>query len=584
MDLNPTPQREKVSADPAPPPVPRKSKASIINILGLLLIIDATLMLSMRVPGMIEANSVFGPRPSPKNIYDLLSTALLFFSSFGLLMRKPWARMLILCLMLFSLVEGIFDFVFFSSLLDFSYQAGDPDSFLTWHSFQILAACLVYTFFIAMLFTRKVKAEFGLRADGQPSKGITPRQLVQSLRERIGPLDWRNIAGWAGAVLVLGLGVWSVLSAVRVPRSRPSNPGRMVWTGMGNLGRTGSVPGRGVHEPDELLWKKSGFSRNGGYLLAAGDMIYGTNNKRLYALDASTGELKWIFSGNPVSSDPLLIDDTVFVGSDIGALYAIDAARGQEKWRYQTGKGLFKLNMTPIATAPVSDGGAVYFGNALGYLYAVDLASKKELWKFKAGGPIVSSPAIDEDTVYFGSGDKNLYAIRLLDGKKKWAYRSKQPIYSTPVVSGDQVLYRNENGTVIVLDARTGEEQWSFPSSFPAPSTNRSSPAVVNETVYVGDKEGRFSALDLASGSLRWQFTAGAPIAGTPVVADGIVYFGCADGNLYALDAATGTERWRYAADAAVESPPAIGDFVVIFCDVYGTMYAVAENGEATAR
>lgn len=579
MKLNLSPQPVPPSDAPFPANPPKK-RADIINILGLLLIIDSTLMILMRIPDVIRSNSLFGPHPTPRHVYDTISMVLLFFSSFALLMRKRWARILILCLMILSLAEGVFHFVFYSFILDGLNQAGNGDSVLTWRSYQILAGCLTYTFFIAMLLTKKVAVQFGPRTDEQRPEFSNIWQVMKTLPRRTGAVNYRKIAIWAGSILVLGLGVLFILSVDRAPRARSVNATRTVWTGMGNLGRTSSVTGRGVHKPDSLLWKNMLWHKTGTYLLAAGDLLYFTNNQRLYALDASTGAVRWVFTGNPVSSNPLLIDDAVFVGTDIGALYAIDATTGQEKWRYQTGKSPFKLNMTPIGTAPITDGSAIYFGNALGYLYAVDLESKKELWKFKTGGSIVSSPSIDSDTIYFGSGDKNLYAVRLLDGKKKWTYNAKRPVYSTPVVSGDQVIFRNEDGTVIALDCRSGEEQWTFP----APSTNRSSPAVVDEIAYVGDNNGLFSALDLVSGTLQWQFTASGAISGTPVVADGIVYFGSDDRTLYALDAVTGTERWRYRAEAPVEAPPAIRDFAVIFSDVNGGLYALAEKHEAPGK
>ncbi len=575
--MEPQVDSQLAPADAAPLVEVPKKRASVVNILGLLLIIDSTLMLLKRVPDMLLANSFFGPHPTPKQVYDTISMVVLFISSFGLLMRKKWARFVVLCLMLLSLAEGIFQFVVYNFMMDRINETGPPDSFLSWRAYQLLAGCLIYTFFIGMLFTRKVAAEFDSRKGG-------PRLKLRHLWQftKILPLHlagYRAIAIWTGAVLVLGLGVFTILSVDHAPRRSPP-AARRVWTCMGNLGRTSSVAGRGIHRPDGLLWKKMLWPQSARFLLAAGDQLYVTNNQKLLALDASNGATRWTFTENPVSSNPLLIDDIVFVGTDIGALYGIEVADGRERWRFQTGKTTFKLNMTPIATAPITDGSAVYFGNALGCLYAVDLGSKKELWRFRTGGPIVSSPAIDNDTIYFGSYDGNLYALRLADGSRKWTYHAKRPLSSTPVVSGDQVLLRNEDGYVISLDLASGEEQWNFP----APSASRSSPAVAGETAFVGDKEGLLSALDLATGTVQWQFRANGAIAGTPVVADGIVYFGSDDRNLYAVDAVTGIERWRYQAESPVQSSPAIREFVVIFSDMNGTLYAIAENREAAAR
>ena len=81
-------------------------------------------------------------------------------------------------------------------------------------------------------------------------------------------------------------------------------------------------------------------------------------------------------------------------------------------------------------------------------------------------------------------------------------------------------------------------------------------PAVVGDSVYVGDWTGRFYALDRDDGELRWSFDAehheqvyAGQIVSSAAVADvdgvRIVYFG-AGKTLYALDAATGEERWRH--------------------------------------
>ena len=56
------------------------------------------------------------------------------------------------------------------------------------------------------------------------------------------------------------------------------------------------------------------------------------------------------------------------------------------------------------------------------------------------------------------------------------------------------------------------------------------------------------TALDAASGSVRWKFFADGPVRFAPVVAHGQVYFGADDGFIYCLDATTGKLHWRQAA------------------------------------
>jgi len=74
-----------------------------------------------------------------------------------------------------------------------------------------------------------------------------------------------------------------------------------------------------------------------------------------------------------------------------------------------------------------------------------------------------------------------------------------------------------------------------------------SSPAVVNEVVYVGvggNVWGNLYALNACTGALLWSFATNGEVS-SPAVANGVVYFGSdsANGKLYALNT-NGTELW----------------------------------------
>jgi len=53
------------------------------------------------------------------------------------------------------------------------------------------------------------------------------------------------------------------------------------------------------------------------------------------------------------------------------------------------------------------------------------------------------------------------------------------------------------------------------------------------------------SALDTASGEVRWRFFTGGPVRFAPVVHEGAVYFGSDDGHVYCVNAADGKLRWK---------------------------------------
>jgi len=72
-----------------------------------------------------------------------------------------------------------------------------------------------------------------------------------------------------------------------------------------------------------------------------------------------------------------------------------------------------------------------------------------------------------------------------------------------------------------------------------------SSPAVANNIIYVGSKDGHLYALDAGTGEVKWDYETRERIISSPAVANEIVYVGSDDHYIYALDAGTGEEKWH---------------------------------------
>jgi len=84
------------------------------------------------------------------------------------------------------------------------------------------------------------------------------------------------------------------------------------------------------------------------------------------------------------------------------------------------------------------------------------------------------------------------------------------------------------------------QEKWSFTAG----SSFYSSPAVVDDTVYIGNDDGNIYALNADDGTEEWRYTTGLNIIeSSPAVVGGTVYIGSRDSNIYALNADDGTEK-----------------------------------------
>ena len=97
----------------------------------------------------------------------------------------------------------------------------------------------------------------------------------------------------------------------------------------------------------------------------------------------------WKFkTDGPVYSSPVVADGIVFCGSNDGRLYALFAATGEKRWEFKTGGA--------VCSSPVVAEGTVYFGSLDGNIYQLDANSGEKYWWFRTNNEIATSPALRE--------------------------------------------------------------------------------------------------------------------------------------------------------------------------------------------
>jgi outer membrane protein assembly factor BamB len=103
-------------------------------------------------------------------------------------------------------------------------------------------------------------------------------------------------------------------------------------------------------------------------------------------------------------------------------------------------------------------------------------------------------------------------------------------------------------------------------------------PVVVDHTVYIGDMDGTFYAIDLQTGQERWKFDIGKDKAGftaAAAVQDGLVYIGDMDGNFFCLDANSGEKRWSATSGGEIDSAANFYHDNVLFGSQDATLYCL---------
>jgi len=159
------------SAEPALPSraefdddLPEEGRVSLINIIALITLVDSTLSLIGRVPGLsgvLGGGTGLTFHQQAKYLYDTLMAAGFFISVFGLMARKNWARLLIIWLFGLGLAEGLYMLLyqyFAIAELESNLHEGFPE--LKRQQSAKLFGCAVYAFFLYKLTTRTIRARF----------------------------------------------------------------------------------------------------------------------------------------------------------------------------------------------------------------------------------------------------------------------------------------------------------------------------------------------------------------------------------------------------------------------------------------
>lgn len=212
------------------------------------------------------------------------------------------------------------------------------------------------------------------------------------------------------------------------------------------------------------------------------------------------------------------------------------------------------------ATTPIAaPGEKLWQSDKLFVMQRSELVSGGPRWDYSTGNPPFQvfsggsssyygfyylDPVVHDGVIYFSLflGDGYLFAVDAATGKLKWKSTRSREHYGPPTIVGN-TMYLGSSYLYHAIDLKTRKELWSFPADGYVPA--RAAPLVVNGTVYVGSSNGRFSALDAATGDRKWYFSGGdSTIWRAPVYGDGKVFCAERKGKIHALNAETGKELW----------------------------------------
>jgi outer membrane protein assembly factor BamB len=129
---------------------------------------------------------------------------------------------------------------------------------------------------------------------------------------------------------------------------------------------------------------------------------------------------------------------------------------------------------------------------------------------------------------------------------------------------------------VYSFDASTGKLLWK---SQELGGALVGTPAVDNESLYIGTFGKELIALDKSNGSEKWHFATQDWVWSGPAISNGVLYFGDLSGYLYAVNASDGTAVWRIQPQNPIVSSPIVHEDRIYLTTEADTLYIIDTTG-----
>ena len=343
-----------------------------------------------------------------------------------------------------------------------------------------------------------------------------------------------------------------------------------------------------------VAWK---FTTGGSVIsspsVVNGIVYAGSQDKNVYALDATNGQLIWKYAtGGSIEDSPAIANGMLYIEADDGYLYCLNATTGTLSWHTYIGSNIqFTYANLMLTSSPVVSGGMVYIGSLDGYLYAVNASTGTVVWKTPAGGPIECSPAYSDGAVYFTSQQPAtgmLFKIDATSGAVEWnftipyqhSFLGGTEMLGSPSVAAGMVFASSDWGAYYAVNVATGQLVWKFINTV-ATEFIVSSPIYVNGDLYIIDIFD-ITCLNAANGHELWSAYTGDELYVSPSYADGKIYVATSERHIYVLDTAeNGTKiATGYTASSSWSSPAIANGMLYIGCNDWN-IYCFSEGTTA---
>jgi outer membrane protein assembly factor BamB/tRNA A-37 threonylcarbamoyl transferase component Bud32 len=171
-------------------------------------------------------------------------------------------------------------------------------------------------------------------------------------------------------------------------------------------------------------------------------------------------------------------------------------------------------------------------------------------------------------------------ALDASDIHEIWRFACEDEVRSSPTVVDDTVFVGAYDNNLYALNAETGDFVWKFATE----GGIGSRPFVIGDQVFFGSGDRILRCINARTGRLEWTCPTQGRIWSSPRVEFGHVFFGSDDHHLYAVSAQTGRVAWKREMGGPIRSSVAFGEDMLYFGCEDGSVLAYDIRGEMKWR
>ena len=166
-----------------------------------------------------------------------------------------------------------------------------------------------------------------------------------------------------------------------------------------------------------------------------------------------------------------------------------------------------------------------------------------------------------------------------------WKFKTNDSIKSSPAIVDDLVFIGSSDDNIYAIDLESGQQVWTYKTT----DAIEAAPCVIEGSVFVGSLDGFLYALDAKKGSLKWKYQTDGQILGAANWTrspDGRIWIlvGSYDNKLHCVDSTNGKVVWTYETDNYINGSPAVSDQKTVFggCDAMIHVVSLIDGSRVT--